>query len=127
MEQGLALTYLGAGQDGGGAALSMVGIGWLGTWHAFATRQLFNPYLGLRLGVVVISSGDATTFEYKRQAAFFASGMAGVDVSVLRRLALRLGVAYDAVRNGEQHRERLALRLRRRGGRHHSTVMRTRS
>ena len=100
MEQGLALTYLGAGQDGGGTALSMVGLGWLGTWHAFATQQLFNPYLGLRLGFVVISSGDATTFEYKRQAAFMASGMAGVDVAVLRRLALRLGVAYDAIDNG---------------------------
>ena len=99
MDQGLALTYLGADQDGGGTALTMLGIGWLGTWHAFATRQLFNPYLGLRLGVVAISTGDATTFEYKTQAAFVASGMAGVDVAVLRRLALRLGVAYDAVNN----------------------------
>jgi hypothetical protein len=99
MEQGLAFTALGASQDGGGTALTMLGLGWVGTWHAFATRQLFNPYLGLRIGAVFISTDDPSTFQYKQQLSAVVSGMAGVDVTVLRRVAVRVGVAYDDVRN----------------------------
>jgi hypothetical protein len=100
MDQGLALTYVGAGQDGGGGALTMLGLGWLGTWHAFATHQLFDPFVGLRLGFVYISNDDAGptgTFQYTKQVGLTASGMAGLDVAMLRRVALRAGVAYDAV------------------------------
>jgi hypothetical protein len=100
MDQGVALTYVGAGQDGGGGALTMVGLGWLGTWHAFATRQLLDPFVGLRLGFVYISNDDAGptgTFQFTKQIGLVASGMAGLDVALLRRVALRLGVAYDAV------------------------------
>jgi hypothetical protein len=99
MEQGLAFNYLGAGQDGGGTALTMLGLGYLATWHAFATRQRFNPYIGGRAGFVYISSDDPSTFQYKTQLSFTASAMAGVDVAVIQRVALRLGVAYDFVGN----------------------------
>ena len=96
-DHGLALTYLGADQTGGGAPLHVVGLGYLGTWHAFATRQLFNPYAGLRLGLAYISNGDASTFDHTKQLGGVAAAMAGVDVGVHRRAALRLGVAYEAV------------------------------
>ena len=97
VDHGLALTYLGADQIGGGAGLHVVGLGYLGTWHAFATRQLFNPYAGLRLGLAYIWNGDASTFDHARQVGGVAAAMAGVDVAVHRRAALRLGVAYQAV------------------------------
>jgi hypothetical protein len=96
-DHGVALTYLGADQLGGGAGLHVVGLGYLGTWHAFATRQLFNPYAGVRLGLAYISNGDASTFDHTKQVGGVASAMAGVDVGVHRRAALRLGVAYETV------------------------------
>jgi hypothetical protein len=96
-DQALALTFLGAGQEGGGKSLFRFGVGWLGTWHAFAARQLLNPYFGLRLGLAYMSNGDPTTFQYAKQVAALASGLAGLDISVHRSVALRLGVAYDAV------------------------------
>jgi hypothetical protein len=98
-DHGLSFTYLGADRVGGGAGLHVLGLGYVGTWHAFATRQVFNPYVGLRLGLDYISSGDktSTTFSYAAQVGAVASGSAGVDVAVGRRVALRLGVAYDAV------------------------------
>jgi hypothetical protein len=99
LDYGLALTYLGAGQDGGGTALSMLGLGALVTWHAFPAHQLLNPYVGGRLSAVYISSDDPTTFQYKSQVSPTASIMAGLDVAILRRVALRVGVAYDAVGN----------------------------
>jgi hypothetical protein len=99
LEQGLAFTALGASQEGGGTALTMLSLGWVGTWHAFATRQLFNPYLGVRIGAVYISTDDPSTFQYKQQLSPVISGMAGVDVAVLRRVAVRAGVAYDDVLN----------------------------
>ncbi|HVU52486.1 MAG TPA: opacity family porin, partial [Polyangia bacterium] len=99
VDYGVALDYLGASQDGGGTALSMLGLGLLATWHAFATRQLLNPYVGARLSAVYISSDDPMTFQYKSQVSPTASVMAGVDVAILRRVALRLGVAYDEVDN----------------------------
>jgi len=99
VEYGLALTYLGARQDGGGAALSMLGLGALATWHAFATHQLLNPYAGVRVSAVYISSNDPMTFQYKSQVSPTGSVMAGLDVAILRRAALRVGVAYDAVGN----------------------------
>jgi hypothetical protein len=99
VDYGLALTYLGASQDGGGTALSMLGLGALATWHAFATHQLLNPYAGVRLSAVYISSNDPMTFQYKSQVSPTASVMAGLDVAILRRAALRVGVAYDAVNN----------------------------
>jgi hypothetical protein len=99
LDYGVALNYLGASQDGGGAALSMLGLGALATWHAFATHQLLNPYGGVRVGFAYISSDDATTFQYKRQVSPVFSFGAGLDVAVLRRVALRLGVAYDVVDN----------------------------
>jgi hypothetical protein len=99
LDYGVALTYLGASQDGGGSALTMLGAGALVTWHAFAAGQLFNPYLGGRAGGVYVSSDDSTTFKYKSQVSPTASVMAGLDVAILRRVALRAGVAYDAVAN----------------------------
>jgi hypothetical protein len=98
-DHGLSFTYLGADLAGGGAGLHILGLGYVATWHAFATRQLFNPYVGLRLGLDYISSGDktSTTFSYAAQVGAVASGSAGVDVGIDRRVALRLGVAYDAV------------------------------
>ena len=123
-DQGLALTYLGA-DDGGGSTLRRVGLGWLGTWHAFATRQLFNPPTSAsRLGLAYMSSGDVSTFQYSKQIDAIASGTAGLDVAVLRSLTLRLGVALRHRRLRQPRRERVALRLRRRGGLARSTVRR---
>jgi len=98
-DHGLSLTYLGADRAGGGAGLNVVGLGYVATWHAFAARQLLNPYVGLRLGLDYISSGDktSTTFSYAAQVGAVASGSAGVDVAVARQVAVRLGVSYDAV------------------------------
>jgi hypothetical protein len=99
VDYGVALTYMGASQDGGGSALSMLGFGALVTWHAFAKHQLLNPYAGVRLSAVYISSNDPMTFQYKSQVSPTGSVMAGLDVAILRRAALRVGVAYDAVDN----------------------------
>jgi hypothetical protein len=96
-DHGLALTYLGADRAGGGTGLHVVGLGYVGTWHAFAARQLVNPYVGIRLGLEYISSGDAAAFRHNAQVGAVASGSAGVDVDVARRVALRLGFAYDVV------------------------------
>jgi hypothetical protein len=97
MDNGLAVTYVGAGQAGGGPGLHMAGLGWIATFHAFATHQLFNPYAGVRLGFLYISNDDSSTFQYAKQVGLVASGLAGVDVGLHRRVALRLGVAYDGV------------------------------
>jgi len=48
--------------------------------------------------------------------------MAGVDVAIHRRAALRLGVAYDAVAYANDVAKRVALRVRRRGRRHREAV-----
>jgi hypothetical protein len=97
MDHGVALTYLGAAPAGGGTPFNMLALGWVGTFHAFATRQPVNPYLGARLGLAYMSSGDATTFRYSKQIGAVASGLAGLDVALHRRVMLRVGVAYDAV------------------------------
>jgi hypothetical protein len=96
LDLGLALTYLGAGQAGGGTPLNIVGVNVVGAAHAFATRQLFNPYLGVRLGLAYMSSNDPSTFRYSSQIGALAAASAGVDVQAIQRAALRLGVAYDA-------------------------------
>jgi hypothetical protein len=96
-DAGLAVTYLGADRADSGAGLHVAGLGVLGTWHAFATHQLVNPYLGLRLGVEYISNQDSATFEYAKQVGLLGAGAAGIDVGLHRRVALRLGVAYDVV------------------------------
>jgi hypothetical protein len=96
LDLGLAVTYLGAGQAGGGTPLNVAGLNVVGTAHAFAARQLFNPYVGLRLGLAYMSSNDPSTFRYSAQIGAVAAASAGVDVQAIQRAALRLGVAYDA-------------------------------
>jgi hypothetical protein len=96
LDLGLALTYLFAAQAGGGTALNVAGLNVVGTVHAFATRQLFNPYVGGRLGLAYMSSNDASTFRYSSQVGAVAAASAGLDMQAIKRAALRLGVAYDA-------------------------------
>jgi len=95
-EHGVALTYMGSDRADG-PSLSVFGLGYLLTWHAFKTRQILNPYLGAQVGVVYVKSDDATTFSSSSLFGVVGVLRAGLDVTVARRVRLRAGFAYDAV------------------------------
>jgi TolB-like protein len=96
IEQGAAFIYMGADDAGGGAALKLMELSYLLTWHAFDTHQVFNPYIGTRLGFNKIS-GNAQVLGNDASYLFVAAAMAGLDVSLGESFAIRGGVAYDGM------------------------------
>jgi hypothetical protein len=96
IEQGAAFIYTGADDSGGGAALKMMELSYVLTWHAFDTHQVFNPYLGTRLGFSKVS-GDAAILGSDSSYLFVAAALAGIDISLGQSFAIRGGVAYDGM------------------------------
>ncbi len=99
-EQGVAFIYMGADGTSGASALKLYELSYVATFHAFATQQFFNPYLGFRLGFDVIK-GDASVIGKASQTGFVGAAMAGIDFNFGETLVLRGGFAYDGVYTGD--------------------------
>jgi hypothetical protein len=95
VDQGVSLIYMGADALNGGRAFRSYEVAYIVTWHAFDTHQVFNPYLGGRLGVGQVR-GDASVFA-DDNGMLVLSGHAGLDTSFGDTFVLRTGFAYDGV------------------------------
>jgi tetratricopeptide (TPR) repeat protein len=93
IEQGAAFIYTGADDSTGGSALKMMELSYVLTWHAFDTHQIFNPYIGTRLGFNKVSGVLGSDSSY----LFVAAAQAGLDIALGESFALRGGVAYDGM------------------------------
>ena len=96
LEHGVALTFV-ASDRASGPSLQIFGVAYLATVHAFATRQLLNPYVGAQAGVVYIRHEETEAFSQGSQPGAVGTLRAGLDVDVTRRVRLRAGFAYDEV------------------------------
>jgi predicted Zn-dependent protease len=96
LEQGIAFLYMGADGTSGAAALKVIELSYILTWHAFSTHQFLNPYVGLRAGFNSVK-GDASILGQASQSGWVGAVLTGVDFNFGQTFVLRTGFAYDAV------------------------------
>ena len=89
---GLWVSY--GHHSGGNDSITRTEAAWVYLWNAFGPDDLFNPYLGGRLGLVSYS-GDQF-FGSGLHAGVLGALMAGIDLQLARAFVVRIGGSYDA-------------------------------
>ena len=100
LRNGAWISYGSANGSIAGTKMTRAEASWAFILNAFDTEDLFNPYVGLRIGLLAAKAGaDGEAFNY----GLLGAPMAGLDLQLFKGFVVGIGASYDASTGSSSH------------------------